>query len=85
MLAGYVHSYVGTAGQTDEQVDVVGIAGDDGYRTDAAALLGHRHDLRIGRRDVVARKRERLGAQHAGPRGRLDGQGRVDLALGAGP
>jgi hypothetical protein len=50
------HGDVGAARQADEQVDVVGIAGDDGYRADAAAFLGDRYDLRIGRRDVVARE-----------------------------
>jgi hypothetical protein len=59
----------------------VWVAGDDGYRADAAAFLGHRHDLGIGRRDVVARERERFGPQHASPRGGLDGQRRVDVVL----
>lgn len=81
--AGDIHRDVGAAGQTDEQVDVVWIAGNDGYCTDAAALLGYRDDLCIGRRDVVARQLQRLGAQHTSPGGSHDGQGSVDVLLGA--
>jgi hypothetical protein len=80
--AGDVHGDVGAAGEADEQVNVVWVAGDNGYyRTYTAAFLGHRHDLRVGRRDVVACERERLGTQHTRPRGGPQWSVRIDVVF----
>jgi hypothetical protein len=49
---GDVHRDVAAAGQADEQVDVVWVAGDDGHRAFMAQFLGYRHDLRIGGGDL---------------------------------
>jgi hypothetical protein len=71
------------AGRFDQGFDVLGVGREDRDGTEAAAVLGDRHDLRVDAGDLLAEDFFGLEAELAGASVDLDAAGDVDLDAGA--